>query len=280
MFFTAEPASRSTPFSPMPGVPMPGLPMPRVLGRLFEAREFRKLKRRPRYEPFSIPLFGKTIRGVDGPSFYHSFREIFVERIYAFDAESSSPRIVDGGSNVGLSILFFKELFPEARIIGFEPSPKVFEVLQQNLSTFGFDDVELVQKAIWTEDTELQFHQDGADAGHITDGNQKEETISVRACSLRPQLQDRVDFLKLDIEGAEVDVLSNCASDLTNVKNLFVEYHSFADQPQRLNELTGVLSGAGFRYQIHTQFASQQPLRSRSLQAGMDLQLNVFGYRD
>jgi FkbM family methyltransferase len=269
MFLAGE-HHQLTPLSPKPG----------VLGRLIAAQEFRRLKRRPRYLPFTIQLMGKTFRGVDGPSFYHSFREIFVERIYAFDAQSSSPRIVDGGANVGLSILFFKKHYPESRIIGFEPSPKVFEVLQHNIASFGFDDVELVQKAIWTEDSELQFHQDGADAGHVVHGEDAGETISVTACSLRPHLGEPVDFLKLDIEGAEVDVLLDCASELTNVQNLFVEYHSFAGQPQRLSELTGVLSEAGFRYQIHTQFASRQPLQSRTYQSGMDLQLNVFAYRE
>lgn len=268
MFLAAE-HQQITPFAPKPG----------VLGRLLAAQEFRRLKKRPRYDPFTIQLSGTTFHGVDGPSFYHSFREIFVEEIYAFDAQTASPRIVDGGANVGLSILFFKKLYPESRIIGFEPSPKVFAVLQQNIDTCGFSDVELVRKALWIQDTELRFHQDGADAGHVVQGEDAEETISVTACSLRPFLQEPVDLLKLDIEGAEVDVLRDCASELTNVRNLFVEYHSFADQPQRFNELTGVLSAAGFRYQIHTQFASRQPLRTRTLQAGMDLQLNVFGYR-
>lgn len=269
MFLAGE-HHQITPFSPKPG----------VLSRLFTAQEFRRLKRRPRYVPFTIQLSGKTFRGVDGPSFYHSFREIFDEQIYAFDAPTSAPRIIDGGANVGLSILFFKKHYPGSRIIGFEPSPKVFEVLEQNIAAFEFDDVQLMQKAIWIEDAELQFHQDGADAGHVVHGGDGNETISVQACSLKPYLQEPVDLLKLDIEGAEVDVLADCASALTNVQNLFVEYHSFADQPQRLNELTGVLSEAGFRYQIHTQFASRQPMQSRTYQSGMDLQLNVFAYRE
>ncbi len=88
-----------------------------------------------------------------------------------------------------------------------------------------------------------------------------------------------IDFLKMDIEGAEVDVLMHCGNELKNVSNLFVEYHSYADQPQRFNDLTGILTEAGFRYQIHTQFASKSPLCQRELQLGMDLQLNVFAYR-
>ena len=88
MFFTAQ-HQQTTAVSGKPG----------VLSRMLAARDFRRLKNRPRYVPFTIQLSGKTIRGVDGPSFFYSFREIFVERIYAFNAQTSSPRIIDGGSN-------------------------------------------------------------------------------------------------------------------------------------------------------------------------------------
>ncbi len=86
-------------------------------------------------------------------------------------------------------------------------------------------------------------------------------------------------MLKLDIEGAEIDVLADCASLLPNVRNLFVEYHSFASQPQRLNDLFSILGKAGFRVHLQTQFGSRQPLLARQVQLGMDLQLNVFAYR-
>lgn len=83
----------------------------------------------------------------------------------------------------------------------------------------------------------------------------------------------------MDIEGAEVDVLMHCVNDLSNVSHLFIEHHSYANQPQRFNELANVLTDAGFRYQIQTQFTPKKPLCKRDLQLGMDLQLNVFAYR-
>ena len=250
------------------------------LGRFRAKLELRRLKKLPRYQAFSTRLFGPELHGVDGRSFYHSFREIFVDRIYEFATDAAAPRIVDAGSNIGLSLLFFKHRYPDCQLTGFEPDPNVFKAVQQNMKSFQHCDIELVQKAVWTEETVLTFQSEGADAGHLSSEPDGSGVISVDACSLRPFLQQPVDFLKMDIEGSEVDVLLDCADDLPRVSNLFVEYHSFADQPQRLHELIAVLAAAGFRYQIQTQFASKNPFCELDLQLGMDLQLNVFAYRE
>ena len=243
-------------------------------------RELRRVKKLPRYESFRTEIFGPPINGVDGKSFYYSFREIFRDRIYEFKTDTETPRILDIGSNVGLSLLFFKHRYPNCNLSGFEPDPNVFKTAQHNINSLGLSDIDLHQKAAWIEDTSLSFHAEGADGGHIeSTGSTTGESFTVDACDLRSFLQEPVDLLKMDIEGAEVDVLMHCVNELLNVSNLFVEYHSYANQPQRFNELARVLTDAGFRYQIHTQFASKSPLCKRDLQLGMDLQLNVFAYR-
>ncbi len=266
---------------PSTSLPLVQNPMQQgVLGRLRARRELRRLRKLPRYEAFSTRLLGSEFHGVDGRSFYHSFREIFVDRIYEFATDAAAPRIVDAGSNIGLSLLFFKDRYPDCQLTGFEPDPNVFQVVQRNMESFQQGDVELIQKAVWTEETVLTFQSEGADAGHLKSHPDDSSLISVEACSLRPFLQQPVEFLKMDIEGAEIDVLLDCADDLPRVANLFVEYHSFANQPQRLHELVAVLAAAGFRYQIQTQFASRNPFCELDLQLGMDLQLNVFAYRE
>ncbi len=250
------------------------------MGGFLIKRELRRIKKLPRYEPFTTDIFGPVVKGVDGRSFYYSFREIFRDHIYEFKTNTASPRILDVGSNVGLSLLFFKHQYPNCRLTGFEPDPNVFQAAQHNLDSLGLTDVELLQKAAWIEANTLNFKAEGADAGHLTSSeSSSEHSFSVTAVDLSSFLREPIDFLKMDIEGAEVDVLMHCGNELKNVSNLFVEYHSFADQPQRFNDLAGILTEAGFRYQIHTQFASKSPLCQQEVQLGMDLQLNVFAYR-
>ena len=88
-----------------------------------------------------------------------------------------------------------------------------------------------------------------------------------------------MDFLKLDIEGAEVDVLADCHPKLQNVDKMMVEYHSHSQERQRLHEMLHILQEAGFRYHIKETFTCLHPFLDRGLCVGMDLQLNVFAYR-
>jgi hypothetical protein len=63
------------------------------------------------------------------------------------------------------------------------------------------------------------------------------------------------------------------------VKNIFVEYHSFAGQPQTLGKLLQILIDAGFRFHLHPMSSAQKPFIEVKSHLGMDLQVNIFGYR-
>ena len=96
---------------------------------------------------------------------------------------------------------------------------------------------------------------------------------------LRDLLDREVDMLKLDIEGAETEVLRDCAAELHCVKNLFVEYHSYLNQPQTIDEILGILKASGFRVYVESDQQLRQPFLWRPIQLGMDLRLNIFAYR-
>jgi hypothetical protein len=88
-------------------------------------------------------------------------------------------------------------------------------------------------------------------------------------------------MLKMDIEGAEIEVLKDCYGSLSNVRNLFVEFHCYVGQPQRLSEITKVLEAAGFRYFIMQPENRSRPFlnKTNKFNSEMDLQLNIFAYR-
>ena len=92
--------------------------------------------------PGSVVNFaGYRIRITDGKSFYIQCKDEFIHQIYHFESARKDPFIIDGGSNIGVSILYFKQLYPAARIIGFEPDPAVFKMLEENLAVNGIENV-------------------------------------------------------------------------------------------------------------------------------------------
>ncbi len=212
-------------------------------------------------------------------NFLFQFDEIFNKQIYCFKSNKQNPIIIDCGSNIGLSILFFKQLFPSSQIIGFEPNPTIFNLLYKNILTSSFESIQLFQEAIWSSNKKVSFNNNLNDASQILIKEFK-DNILVDAISLKPYLDKDIDFLKLDIEGAELEVLQDIAPCLGRVRHLFVEYHSYQEQEQRLNDLLSILSTAGFRYYIErTGVYSARPYTNIAQSFGMDLQLNIFAYR-
>lgn len=271
------------------------------LGKLVLRPEYRRhqflkyrLRNIPRYTPTSTSLFGRKVELVDAASFLFMYKEIFEQQIYRFKARHPKPLILDCGANVGLSIFYFKQLYPESQIVAFEPDNKVFQVLTKNVHELELTEVELIDKAVWSSQTTIEFMSEGADAGRVTQHSDQTtsgsapvqdqiealETYQVQTVRLRDYLTQPVDFLKVDIEGAETEVIKDCRDLLFNVENLFIEYHSFADEPQTLNIIVNILSEAGFRLHIHPPVTSAQPFYRRSVHLGMDMQLNIFAFRE
>ena len=223
-------------------------------------------------------LFNKPIEFSSKKWYKHGLEEIFFDQTYMFQSSKKSPDIIDCGANIGMSIIYFRRLFPESRIVGFEPDKFVFNQLQKNLSHYNFSQVELVEKAVWIRNEKLQFSSEGSVGGSIQSRTEF-KTIEVESMRLRDYLSQEVDFLKIDIEGAELEVLRDCSDKLSNVKNIFVEYHSNYNEPQMLDEILSILKKTGFRFYIKEAWVNlKHPFVDRK-SSWFDLQLNVSGYR-
>tara|TARA_R100000935_G_scaffold56463_1_gene88038 strand:+ start:7410 stop:8258 length:849 start_codon:yes stop_codon:yes gene_type:complete len=236
----------------------------------------------PRYKKTSVKLVGLQIQVPDIASFRFMHKEIFVQNIYKFETSSPIPYIIDGGANIGLATIYFKLLYPTSKIVAFEPDPEVFQDLKFNVEAFGFQNVSLVQKGLWSSNKMLPFKAEGADAGLIgeIDSYNPSDEQQIEVVSLKDYLQQSVDFLKLDIEGSETIVLKDIKEDLKNVKNIFVEYHSFVNQKQTLNEVIEILTRANFRLHISSPgLTCSTPFIKLNTYNNMDMQLNIYGIK-
>lgn len=242
--------------------------------------ELRRLQKMPRYKQTSTTLLGSEIELVDAVSFLFMYAEIFEQQIYKFKAKNIEPIIIDCGANIGLSVIFFKQLYPNSHITAFEPDSQVYDILEKNIQKFNFSNVKLIKKALWSSTNTLDFMAEGADGGRIIYLQSNQDKYQVSTTRLRKYLNQPVDLLKIDIEGAETEVIKDCQDLLINVDNLFVEYHSFVKYPQTLHTLVNILHETGFRLHIHPPMTSPQPFYSRNVYLGMDMQLNIFAFRE
>jgi FkbM family methyltransferase len=121
--------------------------------------------------------------------------ELFENEIYRFNSSNKTPLILDCGTNIGLSVIYFKRLHPDSRIIAFEPDPNIFNVLQGNVESFK--DVELINKAVWTSETTLEFMAEGSAGGRLVSIEQNAKKYQVSTVRLRDYLKEPIDMLKI-----------------------------------------------------------------------------------
>lgn len=162
---------------------------------------------------------------------YHSLKkEIWTNDIYYFKSGNEKPFIIDIGSHIGISVLYFKSIYPNSKILAFEPNPTSFEILEENISTNGIEDVTVVNKGIWKEKGIKDLHIAGWSSnsafmsGSWT-GKEKTEKIAVNTTTLHEYIDGNVQMLKIDTEGSELSILKAHRDILNKIENICIEYH-------------------------------------------------------
>jgi FkbM family methyltransferase len=222
-----------------------------------EAVALRQLEKRaadaPRQTKGRLTAAGLDIEYVDAASTAPQWNDIFVRQTLDLASAAPRPRILDCGANIGLASLWFKRRFAGAHITAFEADPAICAVLRGNLERNGAADVEVVQAAVWTEDGSVTFRAEGADSGAVdaVAADTRGPVVTVPAVRLGAYLRGQpVDLLKLDIEGAELDVLADVESELEGVRAIHVEVHDFDSTRRLLPECLLLLHRAGFVYAL------------------------------
>jgi FkbM family methyltransferase len=231
-----------------------------------------------RFESKNINFSGYNFNVIDVPSFLDHYKSIIAEEIYKFKSITDSPLIYDCGANIGISVLYFKMLYPKSRILAFEADPTIAKVLSENIANNKLDNIQVIDKALWKDNEGIEFSQEGADGGSMFNVGKKIKIPSIRLRELL-EAESRIDFLKMDIEGAEVEVIKDCSDLLHKCDNIFVEYHSYNGMQQELDELLRIFTKNGFRYFIQTVNYRNLPYINTKGNSGMDLQLNIYGYK-
>lgn len=230
----------------------------------------------PRFHADQVSFGSCPIRLCDGPSFLSAWDEIFVNRIYDLGPMEHVPCLVDAGANIGLAALFWKLRYRDFRYLGFEPDPTVAECCRRNLRTWGIEG-ELVEAALGRTDGMIEFMREGADAGRVVAAGGP-GTIPVPMRRLSALMPPVVDLLKIDVEGAEGDVLADVAPVLDRVRALFVEWHGVAGRGG-LGAITTILEAAGFDCFPQVAGGPARPFVEKSSPGVFCQHVNLFAVR-
>ncbi|MBE2317981.1 FkbM family methyltransferase [Solirubrobacter sp. CPCC 204708] len=189
-----------------------------------------------------------------GPSGRHRFllpdvaalrvlEEVFCNGEYAITLPQPPARVIDLGSNVGATILYFTWQFPGCEVVGVEPSPSLFKVLEANVG--GLPNVRLVNAAVSASTEPVTFFEGLESWQGSTMGSawvDEEHAVTVAAVQLDDLIGEAgADLLKIDIEGGEFDVLP-ATTRLRDVVSVFGEIHADPDD-ERTRALLALFDG-------------------------------------
>lgn len=260
------------------------LNLKKIINNKFNALHLGWLKRKylkhlPPNKPSSTLFLSHQTYFQNGPEFLYAIKEIFIEEIYKQEFPLNC-RILDCGSHIGISVLYYKKLCPSARVIAFEPDDQNYALLKNNVASHQLQNVICLNEAVWTEDTILQFIQDGNMGSKISSSEISNNAINVRATRLKKYLNEPIEFLKIDIEGAEYKVLTDIKENLDSVKKIFLEYHGTFEQNNELLEMLEIVKKAGFKFYIkEAANVFLQPFFRAKMKTDYDVQLNIFCFR-
>lgn len=188
--------------------------------------------------------------------------ELFGQNAYYFKTAQATPLIIDGGANIGDTIVYFKSLYPDAKIVAYEPNPKAAALLKKNVGQNNLQNVSIEESALGSkegvitlEDDSSGIYNGGTTSDQVllhTETTVEMSHITVPVATLTTndivKNAERIDLLKLDIEGAESEVLQSLAEILHKVERIILEYHFVKTiSGNSFDKIIAQLSESGFK---------------------------------
>lgn len=178
-------------------------------------------------------------------------REIWVHHAYYIDDLESPKVIIDMGAQIGLATLYFAQMYPDSKIVAYEPDPANFALLTKNIAENNLINVELINEAVAPKSGKMNLQTPiypdewRSGVGVIPGGWRgvlHTRDMVVEARGIDEVLSNSVDLVKMDIEGMEYEVLDRAS--LKKVKHMIVEVHPRSGK--RIHEIEKKLIASGF----------------------------------
>ncbi len=185
--------------------------------------------------------------------------ETWVHKIYTpknFEIKENDV-VVDIGAHIGFFSIFASTLARNGKVFSFEPMPENFMLLSENIAMNNIRNIAAFNQAVGAKDGKqeifLSEHNTGGHSFFHTKKN-SEKTITVPVVSLKSFMKSHnlnaIDFLKMDCEGAEYQILFNLSREtLQKIKKISMEFHNIDDK-NNAEALKTYLEKNGFKVML------------------------------
>lgn len=165
-----------------------------------------------------------------------AINEVCIYKIYnkkGFDIEPEDT-IIDIGAHIGTFTIFASKLAKHGRVYAFEPAKNNFQILSQNIKLNKIRNAFPYELGVSSKSgKKILYFPDGklTDAPSFYKMHVKMKKVAIPVISLKDLVKQngikKVDFLKIDCEGGEYEILYGCPKEVLNkVEKISMEYHN------------------------------------------------------
>jgi FkbM family methyltransferase len=165
--------------------------------------------------------------------------------------------VLDIGANIGYyTLIFAKIIGDEGKVFAFEPDPDNFLLLKKNVELNGYKNVIFVQKAVSNQTGKVKLYISDSNKGDHRiydpgDGRHSIEIDAIRLDEFFEDFQGKIDFIKMDIQGAEGGALQGMLSLIKKNQNMKIITEFWPDALKLFGtdpaEILKLLIDAGFK---------------------------------
>ena len=206
-----------------------------------------------------LPVQGKVSLREVGSDIL-TFEEVFKQQIYrnVLTKLEQCETVIDLGANIGLASLYFAGHYPSCQLFAVEPNADTYRVLNANLNELiEMGRCRTVKAAVWGSEKALVADRSQAPehySAFTTKEARPEENAGETMMGLPIQKIiknsgfTKIDLLKVDIEGAEVELFKGDAGWLRSVRSIAIEFHGDSRNECQFDEIM-----RNYRFHIYDQ---------------------------
>lgn len=154
-------------------------------------------------------------------------KETILDDDYRLSLIKVMKSIIDVGAGLGDFSLLAAKKFPQAQILAFEPNPDQYKLLKENIRINNIKNIKTFNFALGTKKNyHLYLSAFNVHASTLKNDKSKNR-IKVTGKRLNEFINESIDLLKLDCEGAELDILKSISNNKMGlIKRIIIEYHN------------------------------------------------------
>jgi FkbM family methyltransferase len=189
---------------------------------------------------------------LEGDLIYYGHYESHLQQLFS-ELGKDEGVILDIGANIGLHSLYLARVFPRAKVLAFEASPRVFDDLYINLSLNKCNNLEVYNTALGSSQGEMVFYEpsgrgiENRGLGSFNPDNVPEDFAKVTLqvdtvdslITKKLGADEKVSMIKIDVQGHESQVLGGAAACLSEHRPVIfmeLEMANFSEPEQVINE--------------------------------------------